>query len=184
MRPKAGGTYTDQDLVEGCRAGKPALQRALYERFAGKMLAVAQRYCQDRMEAEDVLHMAFMKVFTRMDSFRGGVLEGWIRTICVREAINHYHSKKRKPVSYGIEESYQGEEVPAEALSVLSLQDLHRLVGSLPEGARLVFNLFAVEGFDHAEIADMLGVSVGTTKSQLSRARKLLQEKLVATERP
>lgn len=183
MKSPVRGAYTDQELVEGCKAGKPALQRALYERFAGRMLTVCQRYSADRMEAEDVLHLAFMKVFTRMESYRGGVLEGWIRTICVREAINQYHARKRQKLDYGDDENHAGEEAPAEALSSLSLQDLQRLVATLPEGARVIFNLYAVEGYDHAEIADMLSISVGTSKSQLSRARKLLQDKLMAYER-
>jgi RNA polymerase sigma-70 factor (ECF subfamily) len=164
-------------------AGKPAVQRALYERFAGRMLSVCLRYATDRMEAEDVLHLAFMKVFTKIDTYRGGVLEGWIRTICAREAINHYHAKKRQKINYGQDENLPQEEAPADALAALSLQDLQRLVNTLPEGAKIIFNLYAVEGFDHAEIAEMLGISVGTSKSQLSRARKLLQDRLVTYEK-
>ena len=182
MRSSASRAYTDVDLVEGCLAGKPAAQRALYERYAGKMLSVCLRYATDRMEAEDVLHLALMKVYTKMDSYRGGALEGWIRTICVREAINHYHAKKRQKINYGQEENLPAEEAPAEALSSLTLQDLQRLVETLPEGAKIIFTLYAVEGFDHNEIADMLKISVGTSKSQLSRARKLLQERLAAQE--
>jgi len=183
MRQNASKAYTDQELVEGCMAGKPAVQRALYERFAGRMLSVCLRYAADRMEAEDVLHLAFMKVYTRMDSYRGGALEGWVRTICVREAINQYHANKRQKINYGQDENLPGEEAPADAIATLSLQDLQRLVTTLPEGAKVIFNLYAVEGFDHAEIADMLGISVGTSKSQLSRARKLLQDRLVAYEK-
>jgi len=183
MRPSASKAYSDTELVEGCIAGKSAVQRALYERFAGRMLGVCQRYAADHMEAEDVLHLAFMKVFTKMDSYRGGVLEGWIRTICVREAINQYHAKKRQKINYGQEENAPTEETPADALSTLSLQDLQRLIETLPEGARIIFNLYAIEGFDHNEIAQMLHISSGTSKSQLSRARKLLQERLQAHER-
>jgi RNA polymerase sigma factor (sigma-70 family) len=183
MRQNAGKALSDQDLVEGCLAGKPAMQRALYERFAGRMLGVCLRYAGDRMEAEDVLHLAFMKVFTKMESYRGGALEGWVRTICVREAINHYHAKKRQKINYGEDENLPVEEAPAEALAMLSLQDLKRLVETLPEGAKIIFKLYAVEGFDHAEIAEMLNISVGTSKSQLSRARKLLQDRLVTYEK-
>jgi RNA polymerase sigma-70 factor (ECF subfamily) len=183
MRQSSSRAYSDIELVEGCLAGKPAVQRALYERFAGRMLAVCLRYATDRMEAEDVLHLAFMKVFNKMDSYRGGVLEGWIRTICVREAINHYHAKKRQKINYGQEENLPIEEAPADAISSLSLQDLQRLIESLPEGARIIFTLYAVEGFDHNEIAEMLNISTGTSKSQLSRARKLLQERLQAYEK-
>ena len=184
MSHRAGAAYMDSELVEGCKAGKPALQRALYERFAGRMLAVCLRYAADRMEAEDVLHLAFLKVFTRMDSYRGGSLEGWIRRICVHESINQYQSRQRRLLVY-LEDGHPipGDEAPADALSSLSLQDLQQLVAGLPEGARTVFNLYAVEGFDHAEIAGMLSISTGTSKSQLSRARKLLQDRLLTQEK-
>lgn len=176
------GKYSDEELVEGCKAGKPALQRAFYERFARRMTALCQRYCTDRMEAEDVLHLGFLKIFQKLDTFRGGNLEGWVRQVFVREAIDHYRRRQRQRVDYREDISDLGsEQVPAEILSTLTLQDLKQVIATLPEGARLVFNLYAVEGFDHAEIAAMLDISVGTSKSQLSRARKLLQEKLVTT---
>jgi RNA polymerase sigma-70 factor (ECF subfamily) len=172
--------YSDEELVEGCRAGKPALQKAFYERFARRMTALCQRYCTDRMEAEDVLHLGFLKIFQKLDTFRGGNLEGWVRQVFVREAIDHYRRRQRQRIDYREDTSDLGnEEVPAEILSTLTMQDLQQLIARLPEGARMVFNLYAIEGYDHAEIANMLTISVGTSKSQLSRARKLLQEKLI-----
>jgi RNA polymerase sigma factor (sigma-70 family) len=182
MAKSAAGSITQQQLVEGCIAGKPALQRSLYDLYAGRMLAVCKRYASDIMEAEDTLHTAFVKVFTRMDSFRGGSLEGWIRTICIREAINAYNARKRSPITFS-EDLPNSEEIPAQALAELNMQDLARLIAALPDGARIVFTLYAIDGYDHAHIADTLGISVGTSKSQLSRARKLLQNKLVATEK-
>lgn len=141
---------------------------------------MCQRYCTDRMEAEDVLHLGFLKIFQKLDTFRGGNLEGWVRQVFVREAIDHYRRRQRQRIDYREDTSDLGnEEVPAEILSTLTMQDLQQLIARLPEGARMVFNLYAIEGYDHAEIANMLTISVGTSKSQLSRARKLLQEKLI-----
>jgi len=170
-----------QQILDGCLKNDPRQQRALYERFARPMLGICLRYSADRMEAEDVLQMSFVKVFRAIHTYQGGAFEGWIKRIFVRESINQYHSRKRKPIDFteGDDPSLLNHSDGfADALSQLRTEEIMKLLGKLPEGSRIVFNLFAIEGYSHAEIAEMLNVSVGTSKSQYSRARQLLKDQL------
>jgi RNA polymerase sigma factor (sigma-70 family) len=169
-----------QLVLEGCLRKDPRQQRILYECFARPMLGICMRYAADRMEAEDVLQTGFVKIFKAIDSFKGGSFEGWMKRIFVHESINQYHNRKRKPLDYF-------EEFPrdvhfadgfTDAISLLGVEDIMKLVNKLPEGSRLVFNLFAIEGYGHSDIAEMLGISEGTSKSQYSRARMLLRNQL------
>lgn len=168
-------------IIQGCIREDVRQQRALYERFAKPMLAICLRYAADRMEAEDVLQIGFMKVFKAISTFQGGSFEGWLKRIFVRESINQYHSRKRRPLDFMEDQSpvllHYSDDF-ADALSNLSVQEILGMLSSISEGSRIVFNLFAIEGFSHAEIGEMLGISVGTSKSQYSRARHLLQAQL------
>jgi len=147
------------------------------------MLGICIRYAADRMEAEDVLQLGFVKVFRALETFKGGSFEGWMKRIFIRESINQYHSRKRRPIDF--QEDYTRENHQpdgfADALSCLRTEEIMKLVNKLPEGSRIVFNLFAIEGYGHNEIADMLGISEGTSKSQYSRARMLLRNQLLHT---
>ena len=168
-------TYTESDLVKGCQGGNPAHQRALYEQHYRKMLGVCLRYTDDRQDAEDVLQDGFIRVFRNIGKFGSkGSLEGWIRRIMVNTSIELYRKKSRY-FMVGMDEVKQ-QELQADQLSLLSRDELLALIQRLPAGFRTVFNLYAIEGFIHKEIAEMLGISVGTSKSQLSRARSLLRE--------
>lgn len=169
-----------ESILEGCLRKDPKFQRILYERYARPMLGICLRYATDRMDAEDVLQQGFVKVFRGLDSFKGGSFEGWLKRIFVRESINQYHNRKRKPLDYKDEllPSIQPQDGFADAISTLRAEEIMKLVNKLPEGSRIVFNLFAIEGFGHIEIAEMLGISEGTSKSQYSRARMLLREQL------
>ncbi len=167
---------TESDLIAGCISGDRKAQYELYQRFAPKMFGVCLRYAGTTDEAEDVLQEGFIKIFKKISSFRSeGSFEGWIRRIFVNTAIEHF---RRKTYLQPITEK---EEVNVETqyLSVLdnlAEKDIIKLVQQLSPGYRTVFNMYVVEGYTHKQIADILGISEGTSKSQLSRAKVILQD--------
>ena len=175
---------TEQELVEGCLSGRQKYQEELFRRYSGKMLGVCLRYARHRMEAEDVLQDAFVKVFEHLPQFGfKGSLEGWIRRIVVNTAIKTFDRKSFTHEQIGIEPGWDApSSVPPGDIS-LSEQDLLALVNRLPDGYRVVFNLFAIEGYNHQEIAEMLGIQESTSRSQLVKARKQLQEQLASLEK-
>nr|WP_315151012.1 RNA polymerase sigma factor [uncultured Flavobacterium sp.] len=151
-------------------------QRKIYIQFSAKMLGVCRQYIKDIHQAEDVMITAFMKVFTNIKSFENkGSFEGWIRRIMVNECISYLRVQKK--VNFVADENF-AEESFNNIESQLSLEDIQFLIDSLPEGYKMVFNLFAIEGYKHHEIASMLGINEGTSKSQLSQARKMLQNQI------
>lgn len=171
--------YTDKELIERCLANDPKAQEFLYKRFSRRMYGVCLRFSRNTMEADDILQEGFIKVFTYLKNFRqDGSLEGWIRKTIINTAINYYHSKENewKETSIDKAESYQT--VSEDILSKISAEDLLNLIQELPKGYRMVFNLYIIEGYNHQEIAEMLQISENTSKSQLSRARVALQERL------
>lgn len=164
----------EANIVKGCQKGKSKYQRMLYDTFAPKMYPVCLRYCHDQQTAQDVLQDAFIKVFGHIKSFTlEGSLEGWIRRIVVNTAINVYRSKIRKIDGGDIELAYE-ESVPANAIDAISEKELLGIISQLPDGYRLVFSLYAIDGYSHKEIADQLGISESSSRSQLTRARKTL----------
>ena len=172
-------------IVEGCLIKDPKYQRILYERFARPMLGICMRYTQDRMEAEDVLQVGFIKIFKSISTFKGGSFEGWMKRIFIRESINQYHSRKKKTIDYTEDNLYlnnYAQDGFSDAISVLGVQEILALLEKIPEGSKLVFNLFAIEGYTHSEIGELLGISEGTSKSQYSRARHLLKNQLTHFE--
>lgn len=146
-------------------------------------MAVCMRYTRSRAEAEDVFHEAFVKVFHNLHTWQGGAFEGWMRRIFVNTAINYYHQNRKYfdhvDASYAENLTSSSEN----AISSLSVQELLDLVNQLPEGYRLVFNLYVVEGYSHKEIADTLNIAEGSSKSQLAKAknylRKLMEDRLI-----
>jgi RNA polymerase sigma-70 factor (ECF subfamily) len=152
------------------------MQRELYNRFAPKMYGVCLRYAANAEEAEDILQEGFIKVFKKAGSFRGeGSFEGWIRRIFVNTAIEHYRKKiYLQPIT-----EHEASTVEGKYLSVLDSlaeKDIIKLVQQLSPGYRTVFNMYVVEGYTHKQIAEQLGISEGTSKSQLSRAKQILQD--------
>lgn len=151
----------------------------MFQRYAGKMLAVCMRYARHRMEAEDMLQDAFVKVFEHLGQFQfKGALEGWIRRIVVNTAIKAYDRKSFTHEQIGIDPTWDSaSDLP---LSDMQLQeeDLLNLINRLPDGYRIVFNLYAIEGYSHQEIGEMLGIQESTSRSQLVKARKQLQTQL------
>jgi RNA polymerase sigma-70 factor (ECF subfamily) len=169
----------EHELIEGCRRQNRQAQQALYELYSGKMYALCCRYVKDKMEAEDVLVVAFTKIFERIHQYKGdGSFEGWIRRVMVNESLGFLRKNKNMYVETDIEAAER--EPNYEQLdSVLEAEDLMKLIEGLPTGYRVVFNLYAIDGYSHQEIGEQLGISENTSKSQLSRARVLLQKRLL-----
>jgi len=167
----------EKQLIKKSASGHREAQQHLYEKYAPKMLGVCRQYIKDMHFAEDVMVNGFVKVFKHLDSFRfDGSFEGWIRRIMVRESITHL--RKRQFVVYD-DSVYDRTELKSEPVSSeLDVAHIQNLIDALPEGYRAVFVLFAVEGYSHIEIADMLNISEGTSRSQLFKSRKMLKEKL------
>ena len=174
---------TEQTLIEGCRKGKADAQRELYGRFAPKMMGVCMRYIHDREEAEHVMIGGMVKVYEKLVQFNEeGSFEGWIRRIMVNESLMYI--RKNKNMSLEVEIEAVDYEPNYHVLEqTLEANDLMQLVGELPVGYRTVFNLYAIEGYNHKEIAQMLEINENTSKSQLSRARKYLQNRLEALQK-
>jgi len=175
-------TYTIDDLMEGCKAGDRKVQELLYKQTSAKMYALCLRYAKDHMEAEDCLQMGYVKVFQKIQDYRGdGSFEGWIRRVMVNTAIGSYRKNLRNLTVVQLEEAYEQPSTGFD-FSKLGMQDLMKLIQQLADGYRMVFNLYAIEGYSHKEIADMLGITEGASKSQLSRARAILKEKIIKME--
>jgi RNA polymerase sigma factor (sigma-70 family) len=170
----------DQDLVSGVLRGSAPHQTALYRQFSVAMFRVVLRFARDRAEAEDMLQEGFIRVYRDMAQFRGdGALGGWIRRIMVNTALSHLRRQRdflRDTADFTpFENQFHTEENFAAALDA---QTLLKLLQKLPPGYRAVFNLYAIDGFSHEEIAEQLGISIGTSKSQLFKAREYLKKML------
>lgn len=151
-------------------------QHKIYSQFAPKMLSVCRQYIKDVQQAEDIMITAFMKVFSHLKNFEHkGSFEGWVRRIMINESISFLRAQKQ--VQFTEDENYF-EERFNNIESQFSIEDIQFLIDSLPAGCRMVFNLYAIEGYKHQEIADMLSISEGTSKSQLSHARRILQNQI------
>ena len=152
------------------------MQEELYHRFAPKMYAVCLRYAGNAEEAEDILQEGFIKIFNKIESFRReGSFEGWIRRIFVNTAIEHFRKKNYlKPLTEVEENTVEGKYLSV--LDTLAEKDIIQLVQQLSPGYRTVFNMYVIEGYTHKQIAEILGISEGTSKSQLSRAKLILQD--------
>ena len=174
--------FTIDDLLEGCKRNDRRMQELLYKMLSSRMLGVCLRYAKDQYEAEDMLQIGFVKVFQKVQEFRGeGSFEGWIRRIMVNSAIEVYRKNQRMLNVVDIEEVYD-EPQTAFDMNGLEAKDLLKLIQQLSTGYKLVFNMYVIEGFTHREIAEQLGISEGASKSQLSRARAILKEKLKKME--
>ncbi|OOV20153.1 RNA polymerase sigma factor [Flavobacterium sp. LM4] len=151
-------------------------QQQIYSRFSPKMLSVCRQYIKDIQLAEDVMITAFMKVFTNLNKFEHkGSFEGWIRRIMVNECISYLRVQKKVKFA---EDEFFTEESFNEIDSQFTVDQIQFLIDALPDGYKMVFNLYAIEGYKHNEIAKMLGINEGTSKSQLSHARKMLQTQI------
>ncbi len=175
---------TEREIIEGCLANKASAQEKLYSLYSRRMMAVCLRYTKSRPEAEDIFHEAFVKVFRNIHMWQGGSFEGWMRRIFVNTAINHFHQNKK--YFDHVDSSYAETMLaaPENPLAELSEKELLRLIDQMPEGYRLIFNLYVVEGYSHVEIAEMLKIAEGSSKSQLFKAKaylkKLIENKTIS----
>jgi len=166
----------EKDIIAQAAANNRHAQQKIYSKHAPKMLSICRQYVKDVQQAEDIMITAFMKVFTNLKAFEHkGSFEGWIRRIMVNECISYIRVQKK--VSF-LEDEYYVEDTFNNIESQFSVEDIQTLIDSLPDGYKMVFNLYAIEGFKHQEIAKMLGINEGTSKSQLSHARKMLKEQI------
>ena len=173
---------TEAQLIAALKRGESRAYKVVYNRFSGKMMAVCTRYCANRADAEEVLLDGFMRVFDKIGQFReDGSFEGWVRRVMVTESLMFLRKNKQWRQEIPIDD-VMGEPNYEWADATVNENDLLRMVNQLPDGYRTVFNLYAIEGYAHAEIAEMLGISEGTSKSQLSRARTVLQMNLKKIE--
>jgi len=175
--------HPEQDqLLRKCLAGKPSAQRRFYERYAPRLYGVCLRYARTETEAQDYLQEAFIRIFRDLNQFRGeGSLEGWLRRITVRTALGALR-KERLEFPAEMEAFFNHPASEPTALEALQARDIAAIIRQLPSGYRAVFNLYAIEGYRHAEIAGMLGISEGASRSQYARARKALQNLLTEPE--
>ena len=172
--------HDEQRLITGCKKGETWAQKQVYELYASAMFSVCVRYVSDRETARDLLQDGFIKIFTKADSYSGtGSFAGWIRRIFVTTALEYLRQNKAFLESASLDDlSYLIEDEDVSILDKISADDLMTCVSNLPNGYRTVFNLYALEGYSHAEIANLLNISENTSRSQFMRARKILQEKV------
>lgn len=169
--------------MQQCLAGHRNAQHLLYKQYARLMMTVCLRYTNNKNEAEDVLQEGFVKVFAKLDQWENkGPLGGWIRTIMVNTALSHYRKHKKDNHSDDAVQLANKDSEEPNVVSSMGAQELLALIGSMPHGYKMVFNLFAIEGYGHKEIGEMLGISENTSKTQFLKARAWLQKALKENE--
>jgi len=169
---------TEEKIIQGCIDEQKAAQQYLYETYSPKMYFVCLRYARHASEAQDMLQDGFIKVFDNIGAFKfNGSFEGWIRRIIVNTALNYCRKSSFKHEKLGIED-YQDKIVQSKAVSNLGEKELLALIQKLPDGYRVVFNLYVIEGFSHREIGEMLDITESTSRSQLAKSRKWMQNEL------
>ena len=174
---KIAHAYTEAQMVEGCQKNDPRFQKLVYDKFGGTMLGVCMRYANNRYEAEDILQEGFIKVFTKCKSFKSqGSFEGWIRRVMVTTSLEYYRKNLKSNLMVDIDDHHESLKGDSLVFTDYDTQKLLDAIKSLSHGYRMVFNLYVVEGYNHKEIGEMLGISEGTSKSQLARSKGVLKE--------
>lgn len=170
---------SERELLEACKRGDRTAQKKLYDSLAAKMFAICLRYMGQRDAAEDVLQEGFITLFSRLDSYSGeGSFEGWARKIFVNTALMELRKKDALKMSEDLETAWNVSSDGVSQVQSVGYHELLKLIASLPPGYRTVFNLSVIEGYSHKEIAQTLGITEATSRSQLQRARVMLQEKI------
>ena len=171
---------SDRQIIELCAKHDRKAQQALYDKYSRLLLGVCLRYASDKAEAEDILQDSFLKIFYNIKDFTGsGSFIGWLRKVAVNTAITHYHKNLKYRYHVEIEEYVSVETgVTSFEEDFFTSDELYKVLNELPTGYRMVFNLYAVEGYKHKEIAEMLGIDTNTSKSQYSRAKAVIRDKL------
>ena len=170
---------SEQQLIEGCQRGDRRAQKEVYELYSRKMMGVCLRYVNDRETARDLLQDGFVKIFTSIGSFSGiGSFEGWMRKIFVNCALEYLRKSDVLREATDLDNTAELVNADSSAISDISAAELMNMVKELPAGFRTVFNLFAIEGYSHKEIAEMLDITDSTSRSQYTRAKQLLKKKI------
>jgi RNA polymerase sigma-70 factor (ECF subfamily) len=171
---------SEKVLIERCIKNDEQAQRLLYDKYAKNMVAVCFRYCSDYETARDLMHDAFIKLFRNIGSYTGeGAFEAWMRKIVVNTSLEFLRKNDVLKYSLDIDDAVTVSDEQASVVEQLSEQEILKLIAELPHGFRTVFNLYAIEGYSHAEIAKMLNINEASSRSQFSRARVLLQKKIL-----
>ncbi len=168
------------EIIEACKRNERSAQKFIYENFFSRMHVVCMRYIREEEETLEVLNDGFINIFMNISQYKGdGSFEGWVRKIIVNKAIDHIRSNKKYKEILKYVEEYQDEPVSIDAEAGLcDIKELYKLIHNLPDVCQMVFNLYAIEGFSHKEIAEKIGISEGTSRWYLSESRKILKEKL------
>lgn len=170
---------SDSDLVSECLKGKSSAQGTLFQLHSGKMFAVCLRYMGSTMEAEEVLQESFIKVFEKLNQWKGdGPLGGWIRTIVMNTALTRIKNNKKFRLDKNIDDAISLSDNGEDQMEALQAADLMKLIAQMPEGYNTVFNLFVVEGYGHKEIADLMGISESTSKTQFLKGKNWLVKRI------
>lgn len=168
----------EEDIIQGCLKGERKAQQALYDIYSGKFLAICIRYIKDRDLAEDVMIEGFMKIFEKLPQFEAkGSFEGWMKRVMVTHSLLTLRKNKNLMMEINLDDQNEGSGLQYE-FTEMEAKELMELIKELPVGYRTVFNLYAIEGYSHAEIGKLLEISENTSKSQLSRARNMLKHKI------
>ena len=176
---------TEEELIRGCIREEAACQKEVFNRYASRMLGVCNRYARNTADAEDILQDAFIKIFDKIHQFKfEGSFEGWIRRIMVNTALKKYSLRRydKEVVGYEIKDRDESGAEPS-AYAHLTQKEILELINNLPDGYRLIFNLYVIEGFQHEEIAEMLHIQPGTSRSQLVKARTMLQKQILELQK-
>jgi RNA polymerase sigma factor (sigma-70 family) len=174
----------EEDIIDGCVNGNRKYQRILYDQYSKPMLSVCLRYAKSVLEAEDILQEAFIKIFSKIGSFRReSKLGTWIKRIVINTALNHQRSKLYLYPMVDVDTMHNLHDEKEMPISAYHVGELTKMIQSLPTGCQVIFNLYAIEGYQHNEIAEALNIKEGTSKSQYARARHLLKEMLAKSEK-
>lgn len=171
----------ESQLIAGCKDRKRECQKHLYEKYARTMYGICLRYAPNQEAAEDLLHDGFIKVFSVIDSYsERGSFEGWLKRIFINLALERIRKEKATMVTEELQEIPDLADNESEGVNNISEDELIKMIQELPKGYRTVFNLYAIENLSHREIAQMLNIAEGTSRSQYIRARQMLQEKVTS----
>ncbi|MDT8400254.1 MAG: RNA polymerase sigma factor [Bacteroidales bacterium] len=174
------GMISDRQILEGCLKHDKLSQKLLFEKYSGMLMGICIRYATDIPEAEDILQESLLKVYVNIKDYSGeGSFTGWMRRIVINTAITYYHRTLKHKHYVEIEEVFTGEAGETTIPDLrYTAEELQKVLDMLPPGYKVIFNLYAIEGYKHKEIAGMLGIDINTSKSQYSRARSFLRKKL------
>jgi len=175
---------TEAEIIKGCKKNNIACQRLLFDAYAGRLMTVCLRYACDTPEAEDMLQETFIRIFDVIDQYRfEGSFEGWLKRIAVSVALRILQKKKIKFSSADFISDENISAAEPKVLSTLSVEELLKLINGLPDGYRIIFNLYVMEGYNHDEIAEMLNIETVTSRTQLVKARKMLQKQILSNQK-